>query len=711
MIQSDPTLPKNGLLTAGGDNTTAVGWFGVCALLILQFALFLQFAQREIVWGYPMAYDQTVFLSKAYETFDHMLSHGLLSGLAHGISLRVPQGNLLHLQASLTYFLLGPSRLSSIILNFAYFALLQYVLVSVALWLARSWAIAYLTMGLLWTTVGRFFIAGGGITDFRLDFISICLFGIAIGVVIRSGLLANLSWAPVVGATAAYLVLFRYINLTFVVGITAVCFVVLVIRRRSADLFVGDKAWRRLRGLVIAAGVFAALAAPMMVYSREVIFAYYVRGHLGPDKDIRVAEFGTGALVDSLLYYPRALVDAHAGHLFLTLVLVMLLILLTLAWRSRGRAGVEPSPSPVGFGETSLFLGVCFLVPFVILTLDSSKSNVVAGVLLMPILWLVAIAVIAFRDRIAGVGFLSAKAVPLLAAVVVLFGVAQEFNMATRRSPLTLHRDDTNQVLALYDLFARETQQNGWSNPRVAFDRMEDYLHPQVIPAILYERHQVFVNPRAVLGGSIFAVPEQAALTALENCDFAILTEDRLSLSVAPGVYPFNLTMLAIRPKMRDLAERTLIPLKRFHMSSWDTVLYIRPSLSAEGGNGGWILADGLTLVGDVAVMRARPEIELRGKAVFQSPIGTLHEIETPGVAARWSDTIAPGKRIPADIRKEGQEYRIHLSLPRDDIPDVPIPHIQLSFDRSFIPRDKGINDDVRHLVLPMPDRISLLPR
>jgi hypothetical protein len=109
--------------------------------------------------------------------------------------------------------------------------------------------------------------------------------------------------------------------------------------------------------------------------------------------------------------------------------------------------------------------------------------------------------------------------------------------------------------------------------------------------------------------------------------------------------------------------------------------------------------------------MRARPEIELRGKAVFQWPVGTVHEIEFPGVAARWSDTLGQGKRIPADIRKEGQEYRIHLSLPRDDIPDVPIPHIQLSFDRSFIPREKGINEDARQLVLPMPDKISLLPR
>src|ERR1035441_5812750 len=200
--------------------------------------------------------------------------------------------------------------------------------------------------------------------------------------------------------------------------------------------------------------------------------------------------------------------------------------------------------------------------------------------------------------------------------------------MATRRSPLTLHRDDTNQVLALYDLFARETQQNGWSTPRVAFDRVEDYLHPQVIPAILYERHQIMVKPDNLLGGNISAVPEQTALAAVENCDFAILTEDRLSQPPAPGVYPFNLTMLAIRPKMRDLAERILIPIGRFRMSSWDTVLYIRPSLAAQGGDAGWILSDGLTLAGDVAVMRARPEIKLRGNAVFQWHVSTVHEIE-----------------------------------------------------------------------------------
>jgi hypothetical protein len=687
-----------------------LGWLGVCLLLVLQYALFLQFAQREIVWGYPMAYDQTTFLSKAYETFDRMLSSGFFSGLEYGISIRIPQGNLLHLQASLVYFLLGPSRLSSITLNFAHFALFQCALVWVVLWFARSWSIAYLAMGLLWTSIGRFMIAGGGITDFRPDFISICLFGLAICVVIRSELLANLAWAPAVGAVVAYLVLFRYITAAYVVGITGVCFLVLVVRRGPGGLLPEGQSRRRLRGLVGAAGAFLLLAMPVMIYSRQAIADYYFRGHLGPDKDIRKVEAGTTDLFKALLYYPRSLLYMHIGVVFIGLILATFLTLLVFAWRYRGSGSSKPTPPAVGLSETFLFLSVCLLVPFAILTLDPSKSPVVGGVLLMPILWLVVVGVTALRGRI-GADSGGARALPVLGVVAVICGIAVEFQMATRRSPLTLHRDDTNQVLALYDLFARETRQNGWSSPRVAYDRLEDYLHPQTIPVVIYERHQKVVNPRIMMGGSIFAVPEQAAIAALENSDFAILTEDRSAALLRFEYFPFNLTMSALRPKLREAALRTMIPLQRFRMSFWDVVLYMRPSVGVEGGDSGWILSDGLILKGDAVTMRARPEIELRGEAMFQSPVGTYHSAEIPGVAAHWSDATGSGKPIQAEIRKEGKDYRIRLSLRSNEIPEVPTPHIQISFDRSFVPRDKGYNDDPRHLVLPMPERISLLPR
>jgi hypothetical protein len=692
--------------TGTRHNLTLLGWVGVCALLILQFALFLQFANREIVWGYPMAYDQTTFLYRAYQTFDRMLSDGLLSGLKQGLAERVPQGNLLHLQASAVYLLLGPSRLSSITLNFAHFALLQLVLVWVVRWFARSWAVAYLAMGLLWTTTGRFMVAGGGITDFRLDFISICLFGMAICVVVRSGLLSNPAWAPPVGAVVAYLVLFRHIMLTYVIGIAGVCLLALLVRRRRAGLVAEHQNNLRLRNLIASTGVFLFLSAPLLYYSRQAISAYYFRGHLGPDKEIRKAETGTVELLASLLYYPRSLYN-HAGPVFTALVLITFAVLLVIAWRSRGYAAFHSKPR-VGLGETTWFLAACFVVPFAILTVDPSKSPVVIGVLLVPLVWLVVIGVTALRGRAAISGD---RAVAALAVVTVACGVAVEFGAATRRSPLTLQRDDTNQVLALYDLLAREARQNGWSSPRVAFDRVEDYLHPQTIPVVVYERHGLIINPRGVLGGTVFAVSEQEAVSGLKEADFAILSEERQSAALSPEYFPFNLTIAAIRPRLREIAARNMIPLQRFHLSRWDLVLYQRPSLQIDGGQGGWISGDGLTLTADAATLRARPEIELRGEAVFQAPLGTFHDAEIPGATARWLDTMDTGKSIPLEIRKEGKEYRMRLSLRTDEIPDAPVPRIRLSFDASFVPREKGYNDDPRHLVLPMPDKVSLLPR
>jgi hypothetical protein len=126
---STPTLPI-------GQPQNLAGWLGVALLILLQWLLFRQFAQRAILWAYPVAFDQLTYLGWSYETYDQMLGHGLLVGWQHGLDIRAPQGVMLQLQASLVFLLLGPSRLSAITLNFVYFALFECVLVATLRWLS-----------------------------------------------------------------------------------------------------------------------------------------------------------------------------------------------------------------------------------------------------------------------------------------------------------------------------------------------------------------------------------------------------------------------------------------------------------------------------------------------------------------------------------------------------------------------------------------------
>jgi hypothetical protein len=691
--------------------TTCAGWIGICALLALQLLILVTFAQREIVWGYPTAFDQTVFLSKAYETYDYILKHSLASGLDYGLAMRIPQGNLLQLQASLAYLVLGPSRLSSILLNGLYFAMLQLGFVWVLRWLLRSWAIAFLAVGMLWTTTSRFTLYGGGITDFRLDFISICLFGIMICVAIRSDVFQRTRWALAVGGIAGYAVLFRYILIVYVLAIVFVWLLVVILERKTRSGNSLSYTRQQLRGLAAATVVFAAIVVPMLIYSKSTIYRYYILGHLGPDKKFRILESHTESFLDAVLFYPRSLVYDHLGALFLLLACAIVSVLLAVTLRSGKLIPSDERRPPASLRRVAVFLSVCFLAPFTILTLDVSKSPVVGGVLVMPLLWLFLILAIALSKRTVGIGGWIRYVLPVISGVAVFCGLLTEFQMAARRSPLSLGRADTDQVLKLYDVITAEAELHGWSHPRLAMDRMSEYLHSQLVPALVYERHGVILKPESMLGDTIFSVPEEAAIAALQRCDFAILTLEPNSLTSDERDYPFNRSMRRVESNLLEVANHYLVPRQRFHMSQQDLVLYVRPAPAVSGADSGWILERGLTLSVDTDMLRARPGIELRGSAMLQTPAGTYRDIDLPGVSARWQSSSGAGKPIEARIRRDGADYRIVLALNSAELPKDARSQIAISFDKNFIPKDLGLNGDTRRLVLPAPDEVSLLPR
>src|SRR5262249_42541434 len=82
------------------------GWLSLVLLLVAQYGLFRQYAEREVTWAYPGLYDQTVYLAASYETYEHILNHGLIEGTWSGLERRSANGMLLPVQASLMYLLL-----------------------------------------------------------------------------------------------------------------------------------------------------------------------------------------------------------------------------------------------------------------------------------------------------------------------------------------------------------------------------------------------------------------------------------------------------------------------------------------------------------------------------------------------------------------------------------------------------------------------------
>jgi hypothetical protein len=380
-----PPLPPPGRApgVAGPGGAPWTGWLVLGGLLVLEWALFAQYARRDIVWAYPTSYDQSRYLGEAYETYEGILKKGLGPGLWDAATRRTPQGMMLRPQAGLLFLLTGPSRLGALSLNFAYFALLQCTLAGTLLALGRRWDVALFGVGLLLAATTPFSWPGG-MADFRLDFIAFCLFGVFLCLVVRARVFEDWRWSLAAGGAGALLVLFRFLCMVYLGGILGATFlflgVALWLGRR--DDAVRGRRLRQLGGLAIAAAVLLVLTVPVLWHNRSAIYHYYGVGHvLGPEKLIRAREFGAEGFWARLLYYPRSLVGRHLGTAFLVLGALAGPPALLASWVLRRRVS---SPGPVDGRATGLFLAACLLVPLAALTLDAGKSPVVGNVLVAP---------------------------------------------------------------------------------------------------------------------------------------------------------------------------------------------------------------------------------------------------------------------------------------------------------------------------------------
>jgi hypothetical protein len=682
------------------------GWLVIALLLLIQLGLFRQFAQREITWAYPTNHDQVTYLSLSYETYEGILTQGLLPGIWVGLKAPIPNGIMIHVQAALLFLVIGASRLSALTLSFLYFAVFQCVLAMTLRWLTNRWSVALIGVGLLLSTITAFFPVGG-VMDFRIDFIAFNLFGIFICSVVRSGIFASRRWSLVVGGLAAFSALFRFITLVYLVGILGLVFLFLCLRLwRQRDPSARQKIVWRMSNLMIAGALMVACVGPAIWYNREVLQNYYIAGHVtGSEKEIRAQQLGIVGALDAVLFYPKSALRDHAGPTFL---IMSALVLITTFGLSRVRSPASANPSASSALDIPLayfFIIVCLLVPLAILTLDVAKSPVVGNILVPALLWLVLLSTLAFSraQRIPGAAPVMIRALEVLAALALCSGMYTQLNMLSRRSDLSRQRPDVEQVVQLYDLIGQYSRELGWTAPRISADTIADYLYPTLMRPLLYERQGVLLDPQTKLGAiklGLPAVDEAEAIALLQASDFAIITR---SAPDTQSLYPFDRSTQALRPKLIAFCDQAFVPLREFHVFDRDVVLYMRPALHVEGDSAGWITSDGLTLSGSRAIFQARPWIELRGKSNFS------YLSKRPNVSGQLLLPGQPPRLLQGTIDIAGQDYRILLDVPPEALPAQPVAQIRVLFDTYFVPKDIGLNSDTRRLVIRTPDSVTLL--
>lgn len=561
-----------------------------CLTIILiisaEYYLFKTYVRREIASAYPANYDQVSYLYQTYKTHEDIETTGFFKGFGNYLTGINANGIMIHLQSNLFFMIGGCSRVSALTLNFFYFALFQCVFTATLHWFSNRWDIAYLGFGLL-LTIQTPFLGAGGMLDYRIDFIAFSLFGIFICLAVRSTLFHSWRWSVICGATAGFLVLFRFITLVYFIGVFSVLPCIIAFRFMNArrDSLTRSRLIHQLLGMFIAIAVMSCICVPILWMQRNTIWNYYVVNHvLGGEKAIRMKEFDIYSPMDVILFYPKSVWFDHAGSLFrrLSISLIITFCVFTL-----GRY-LWPRPfltDTVGINclsckmDSFLFLTVCLVAPYAILTVNSLKSPVVASILVPPLLWIILfLIVVSSKNHIAWKRSLTSSFVSVLAVGAILAGSYTQAQCLSRQGPFSRQRKDHEEVLRLYDAIGDYCCASGLNSPNIGSTSIADFMSPVAVAVQYYERKRVLLFPRVQLGNSIHALGESELLDRLSLCDIVMYNDADVPRTLP---YPFEDSMCSLRRTMKAYCNNHFVKLDTFRFCNTDIVLYIRATKSA----------------------------------------------------------------------------------------------------------------------------------
>jgi hypothetical protein len=669
-------------------------------VIVLEALLFSSFYMREVAWYPPDNFDQASYLIETYRLQERILTHGLGQVWKILWSRGHAGGVLFPIEGALAGIIVGGTRLPQLCVLFLGFCGLQVAAFTAARTVWERRVYGYIALGLILSQITLWFWQGGGLFDFRMDFLAYCLYGVWACAVIRSHLFLHRYWSLGCGLIGAFLVLNRFVTVTYLFGVSGgfalVCGIIVIFWRKDADLV--SRMRRRLLNLGLSSALFVVLVAPILVHNWRAIDGYYVANHaVGEERYVRAALLGINDLWGHLSYYPNSIRQDHLGRIFFWASAIA--IGCGLATRVLGRNLRE---EPRTRRDETLFLQIVFLVgailgPLVVLTADISKSAVVGGIVGVPVALLVVAATAAVapmpseREPSSVPRFLVACAV-----AVFTLGLYNQLSQASRHWPAYAHRDDLKQLDELDKSLVELASEYGWSHAGVSYDVITGWLNAGPPTISSFEQSRNLIEFQPMLGNGVLGVDRAEAISLLKHSDFAILT----TLPKA-GIYPFYRHIAEYWDDLKAWAEDNMIVARIVPFSNFTATLYLRPTAKISGISGGWITAHGLSLEATRSVLERFPIIRITGSADYS------HLLKIPVVEA----TIDAGKSsqtADASFQRVGSNYEIAIDASSMQFAPTDHVYIRLNFDSFFVPNTKETGSEVRELVVKEPVLVRL---
>lgn len=665
------------------------------AVFVLQFLLFRAYVQREVAWTYPLYFDQAAYLAKAYELHDCMVATGIApcarAALVGADAYRSATGLLLPLQSAALSLFFGASRLTALSTIFAYWILFQLTLFLVVRRLSRDPVAAWTALALL-LSIRSPFLSAGGVADFRMDFVALCLLGVHGCLVAASGIFSDRRLSLASAAAAAMLLLFRYLTGVYLAGIwlCTALFLLFTLVRSAPGSPARSLTRRRLANMLLSGGVIALLAGPSIWTSRLAVYRYY----FDPAIDHAFWAGSSGGPWSRLLEQAELAWVFHLGPAFLAAAALALAVALL-----GGRAGDAGEADPAD-GAGRVFFACCLLVPIAVLALYPARSISASGIVVPGVVAWVCLAASAASRWARGGGrhrLLRIAAAALACAV----GIARQVQgYGSRLVPLE-DRQAVRDAVAMYDAVGRYCERTGWRHPRLAVNVLRDDLANGGLPltTLYYERHGVLLDVDPRLGASVTGVEPARLREALGETDVLLLAP---GAAVGPHAhFPFAVDMRRLRPEIDAIVARSFVLLGRHSIGGEPLDVYVRPDVRVSGVSGDWVTSEGLSLSVPGGV---RPGSTLVLRGLFPDPAlapDLASRLEVKGQLVEATGEVVP---LETCLEVSAPRYELRVVLP-PDLPRSAEWRVDLSFSDFFV-----AGGDTRQLVIGRPTDTSVLP-
>lgn len=538
-------------------------WLAASFLMVAEFLVFDRMTSRHHAGIFPQWTDQVYYLTDAYLGYEDAKAHGLIHGLRTTLLNTMPQGAL-HDVAALVIFTVagGPSRSAALSLNMLAFLLWQAALFHAFARTSGSWALGWMVFGLLPCLAWPWATGAGAAMDFRLDHGAMCLFGTCAAFALLTRGFRSLGWSVALGFVLCLTLLERFL--------TAVYLGPLFILTAGWVLCGGERG-PRLRNLLLAALIAAALAGPVFWWNRALLREYYWVGQVSSaEAAARLPGFTSG---QSLQFLYSCLKDQQLGIWFLWTTVAVTVPWLALAmWPRRP---VSPKPAPRTDWDWLFFSVVFFLVPALILHLHQQKSHAVLGVLVPGVILLLGWIWSVLWPRAARgagpgpIGRLCLEA-PLLLALFSGALFFAERQVAPPYGPS--FSEGARRINWLADYFFDHTRAAHLPVARIGVDQMTDKFDANLMRVISYERKKVWMPYEILLPTGILEVDDHVIMDRLHQCDFVLVTD----VPVDAGQWPYDRQMHRLYPTVKAWCEANLRLVETFPAFNGWMTLYQR---------------------------------------------------------------------------------------------------------------------------------------